>query len=170
MLTLVHPFATTWHFPSRGNEKFRGAFRLSADRPRMTVDSEAPRSRPRSRLRHQAPPATSHQPPATAPSGAPRSRSRPRSRLRRQALPSHQLPATSFQSSHDSPAGHSKCHSFLYSLVSYPSALSRSPGIQSGVLSMIPVISSTGVPSLHSTMTSSWTWPQMKYSLRFPMA
>ena len=37
-LTLVHPFATTWHFPSRGNEKFRGAFRLSADRPRMTVD------------------------------------------------------------------------------------------------------------------------------------
>ena len=37
MLTLVHPFATTWHFPSRGNEKFRGAFRLSADRPRMTV-------------------------------------------------------------------------------------------------------------------------------------
>ena len=36
MLTLVHPFATTWHFPSRGNEKFRGAFRLSADRPRMT--------------------------------------------------------------------------------------------------------------------------------------
>ena len=35
MLTLVHPFATTWHFPSRGNEKFRGAFRLSADRPRM---------------------------------------------------------------------------------------------------------------------------------------
>ena len=37
MLTLVHPFATTWHFPSRGNEKFRGAFRLSADRPWMTV-------------------------------------------------------------------------------------------------------------------------------------
>ena len=37
MLTLVHPFATTWHFPSRGNEKFRGAFRLSADRPRMTM-------------------------------------------------------------------------------------------------------------------------------------
>ncbi len=36
MLTLVHPFATTWHFPSRGNEKFIGAFRLSADRPRMT--------------------------------------------------------------------------------------------------------------------------------------
>ena len=28
MLTLVHPFATTWHFPSRGNEKFRGAFLL----------------------------------------------------------------------------------------------------------------------------------------------
>ena len=45
MLTLVHPFATTWHFPSRGNEKFRGAFRLSADRPRMTVESGAPRSR-----------------------------------------------------------------------------------------------------------------------------
>ena len=22
MLTLVHPFATTWHFPSRGNKKF----------------------------------------------------------------------------------------------------------------------------------------------------
>ena|GEM_PF-6885334 len=61
MLTLVHPFATTWHFApvgsmsldsrvaglpyesgsfatSRGNEKFRGAFRLSADRPRMTVN------------------------------------------------------------------------------------------------------------------------------------
>ena len=37
MLTLVHPFATAWHFPSSGNEKFRGAFRLSADRPRMTV-------------------------------------------------------------------------------------------------------------------------------------
>ena len=28
MFTLVHPFATTWHFPSRGNEKFRGAFLL----------------------------------------------------------------------------------------------------------------------------------------------
>ena len=28
MLTLVHPFATTWHFPSRGNEKFRGTFLL----------------------------------------------------------------------------------------------------------------------------------------------
>ena len=42
MLTLVHPFATTWHFPSRGNEKFRGAFRLSADRLRMTVESGAP--------------------------------------------------------------------------------------------------------------------------------
>ena len=37
MLTLVHPFAAARHFPSRGNEKFRGAFRLSADRPRMTV-------------------------------------------------------------------------------------------------------------------------------------
>ena len=24
MLTLVHPFATTWHFPSRGNEKIGG--------------------------------------------------------------------------------------------------------------------------------------------------
>ena len=47
MLTLVHPFATTWHFPSRGNEKFRGAFRLSADRLRMTVESGAPRSRSR---------------------------------------------------------------------------------------------------------------------------
>ena len=22
MFTLVHPFATTWHFPSRGNEKY----------------------------------------------------------------------------------------------------------------------------------------------------
>ena len=22
MLTLIHPFATTWHFPSRGNKKF----------------------------------------------------------------------------------------------------------------------------------------------------
>ena len=22
MLTLVHPFATTWHFPSRGNERY----------------------------------------------------------------------------------------------------------------------------------------------------
>ena len=62
----------------------------------------------------------------------------------------------------DSTAGHSKCHNFLYSLVSYPSALSSSPGIQSGVCSMISVISSTAVPSLHSTMTSSWTWPQMK--------
>ncbi len=49
MLTLVHPFATTWHFPSRGNEKFRRAFRLSADRPRMTVESGAPRSRSRPR-------------------------------------------------------------------------------------------------------------------------
>ena len=28
MFTLVHPFATTWHFLSRGNEKFRGAFFL----------------------------------------------------------------------------------------------------------------------------------------------
>ena len=87
--------------------------------------------------------APSHQPPATAPSGAPRS-----------SIPD--------PSSHDSPAGHSKCHIFRYHLVSYPSALSRSPGIQSGVLSMIPVISSTGVPSLHSTITSSCTWPQMK--------
>ena len=49
MLTLVHPFATTWHFPSRGNEKFRRAFRLSADRSRMTVESGAPRSRSRPR-------------------------------------------------------------------------------------------------------------------------
>ena len=24
MLTLVHPFATTWHFPSRGNERYEG--------------------------------------------------------------------------------------------------------------------------------------------------
>ena len=32
MFTLVHPFATTWHFPSRGNEKFRGAF-LLIDQP-----------------------------------------------------------------------------------------------------------------------------------------
>ena len=24
MFTLVHPFATTWHFPSRGNEKIGG--------------------------------------------------------------------------------------------------------------------------------------------------
>ena len=38
ILNLVHPFATSWHFPSRGNEKFRGTFRLSADRPRMTVE------------------------------------------------------------------------------------------------------------------------------------
>ena len=77
MLTLVHPFATTWHFApvgsmsldsrvaglpyesssfatSRGNEKFRGAFRLSADRPRMTLEGEALRSRS-SIPRHQAP-------------------------------------------------------------------------------------------------------------------
>ena len=60
MLTLVHPFATTWHFPSRGNKKFRGAFRLSADRPRMTL--KAGLSDPRSSIpRRQAPPATSHQ-------------------------------------------------------------------------------------------------------------
>ena len=32
MFTLVHPFATTWHFPSRGNEKFRGAFLLPPHR------------------------------------------------------------------------------------------------------------------------------------------
>ena len=24
MFTLVHPFATTWHFPSRGNEGYEG--------------------------------------------------------------------------------------------------------------------------------------------------
>ena len=28
ILPLVHPFATSWHFPSRGNEKFRIAFLL----------------------------------------------------------------------------------------------------------------------------------------------
>ena len=32
MFTLVHPFATMWHFPSRGNEKFRGAFLLPPHR------------------------------------------------------------------------------------------------------------------------------------------
>ena len=72
MLTLVHPFATTWHFPSRGNEKFRGAFRLSADRPRMTLEGGALRSRSSIPHRRRSKPlATSHQPPAAAPSGAP---------------------------------------------------------------------------------------------------
>ena len=68
MLTLVHPFATTWHFPSRGNEKFRGAFRLSADRPRMTLEGGALRSR--SSILDPAP-SGAPQPPAAAPSGAP---------------------------------------------------------------------------------------------------
>ena len=67
ILTHVHPFATLWHFApvgsvsldsqsplapyessslatSRGNEKIRGAFLLSADRPRMTVEGGAPQS------------------------------------------------------------------------------------------------------------------------------
>ena len=61
MLTLVHPFATTWHFApvgsmsldsrvaglpyessffatSRGKEKFRGPSFYLADRSRMTLD------------------------------------------------------------------------------------------------------------------------------------
>ena len=41
MLTLVHPFATTWHFPSRGNEKFRGAFLLFG-RPTILKNPHAP--------------------------------------------------------------------------------------------------------------------------------
>ena len=41
MFTLVHPFATTWHFPSRGNEKFRGAFLLP---PHRTAGGKVVRS------------------------------------------------------------------------------------------------------------------------------
>ena len=63
MLTLVHPFATTWHFPSRGNKKFRGASRLSADRPRMTLEGGALRSR--SSILDPAP-SGAPQPPATS--------------------------------------------------------------------------------------------------------
>ena len=40
ILTLVHPFATSWHFPSRENEKFRGAFLLSPERKELPDRAE----------------------------------------------------------------------------------------------------------------------------------
>ena len=58
MFTLVHPFATTWHFPSRGNEKFRGAFLLPPHRTAGKGGNASCQrgSRRNDRRRHDSPP------------------------------------------------------------------------------------------------------------------
>ena len=83
VLCPVHPFATTWHFPSRGNEKIggtgycvtydtdsqsRNADFISIARRAIRNPQRRRRCRPLSESEHNPPPAGGHNPRGAAPS------------------------------------------------------------------------------------------------------